>query len=219
MNRRFTEELVADLARDLTRVRPVARLRVVGATALTLWGVVVWLGWLIDGHSPALASWSWGHYAGLVGLGVAGLGGLFASLASAIPGREETADRGRNAAVLGMVAALAAGACYAWGPDRLSYPGSLGCVARSIAMGIAPLLIVGLFLAGGAVGKLRMASYLALVGSIGLGALAVHAMCPILTGGHVWLGHHIGPLVIATLASFPLASALARGSALSPNSN
>lgn len=184
-----------------------------GATALMSWGAVVLLGWLLNGHSLIPASWSWGHIAGLAGLGGAGLGGLVCSLASAIPGREQTAKAGRNAAILGGVAALAVGASGAWGADGQSYAGSLGCIVRSIGLGIAPLLVAGLFVARGAASGLWHASYFALIGSIGLGALAVHATCPTWTGGHVLLGHHIGPLVIATLAAFPLASVLARVSA------
>jgi hypothetical protein len=219
VKRRFTEELVADLARDLADVRPVARLRVVGVTALALWGAAVLLGWLIDGQSPAPGRWSLAHIAGLAGLGVAGFGGLAASFASAVPGRDLAARGGRIAAVLGIFVALTVGALGAWGADGQSYAGSLGCIARSIALAMAPLLIAGIFMARGAVFGLRQASYFALVGSLGLGALAVHATCPTLTGGHVLLGHHVGPLVIAVLASFPLASALARRSVLGPNSN
>jgi hypothetical protein len=219
VNPRYTDELVADLARDLGPVRPVARLRVVGLSALALWCAAVGLGWLLDGQRPAPGLWSWGHFAGLAGLGVAGLGGLAASLASAIPGREETLRRARYAMIWGVAAALAAGVSALWGVDSQSYAGSLGCVVRSIALGVAPLLILGWFLARGAVSSQRLASCLALIGSIGLGAVAVQATCPTLTGGHVLLGHTIGPLAVAVVASFPLASVLARGSALVLGSN
>jgi len=121
--------------------------------------------------------------------------------------------------VSGMVVALTVGIFGAWGADGQSYAGSLGCIVRSSGLAIAPLLVVGMFMVRGAVFGLRQASYFALIGSVGLGALAVHATCPMLSSGHVLLGHHIGPLVIAMLASFPFAFALARGPAPSPDSN
>ncbi len=214
MTRRLTDELVADLARDLEPVRPVARLRVVSAAALALWGVAVVLAWFLDGHAPEPEAWPWQHFVGLAGLGVAGLGGIVASLANAVPGREPTAKVGLYAMGLGVSAALAAGMSGAWGAGSGSYQGSLGCVVRSIAIGSAPLLIAGLFVMRGAVSQFRGAACLVLVGSAGLGALAVQATCPTLTGGHVLVGHCVGPLVLAALASLPLAAVWGRSSSL-----
>ena len=48
MKRRITQDVVAELAKDLVRVQPVARLRVVAATVLAVWGAVVFAGWLIE---------------------------------------------------------------------------------------------------------------------------------------------------------------------------
>jgi hypothetical protein len=154
----------------------------------------------------------------LFGLGVAGLGALVAALASAIPGREQTARAGIHVWIVGLVAVIGVGAWgvwSAWSVGGQSYSDSLGCVARSIAMGIAPLWIVGMYAVRGAVGPPRLGSALVLMGPVGLGALAVHATCPILTAGHVLLGHYMGPLVIGSLLSFALVYVWAQRSALS----
>jgi hypothetical protein len=220
MSRHTNEDLIRELAGDLPRVTAISRLRVAAAKVLVLWLGAVAVGGILSGDQPSFgAGSSWDdavHLSVLVGLAILAGGALLTALASAVPGRDRAAGAGRAVAVLGVAWVVGSGL---WGiaGDRAANPGELlarsfACFGYAIALGLPSLWIIAAFLSRGAPASRLIASAVAAVGAAGLGAFAVHAMCPITSGYHVLLGHCLSPFFAAGLLALPLAALIARGS-------
>ncbi len=217
MSRRTTEDLVHELARDLPPVTPIASLRIVAAKLLVLWLCALGVSRLLEEHQLSLgADTSGSHWMVWAGLAVLAGGALLAALASAVPGRERTARAGLAVAVFAGVWAVGSGL---WGLTAAEGASSgaliaecLECFGYAIALGLPSLWIAAVFLSRGAPQSRLVASAVAAAGTAGLGAFAVHAICPITGGFHVLLGHSLVPIFAAGLFAFPLAAVIARAS-------
>jgi hypothetical protein len=204
-----------ELARDVVPVRPVARLRTVAVVGVFAWAAAVALNGLAGARWLEASGWSPTHIIAFAGLLVAGLAGLVAGLASAIPGREDAAQRGRSAVAWALLAASAAGFWAVIATAGAATPtlgawveGVVACFLRGLGLGLAPLLIAGVFVVRGACTQPRSAVALALAGSVGLGALAVHATCSMTHPLHVLFSHSLAPIIAALLLVLPLSLAV-----------
>ena len=215
--RRSTEDLVHDLAADVAPVRSIASLRMAAAGALLLWIAMVVASWALGASVPSL---DWNVQLGeptrggvLIGLALAGGGALLAALASAVPGRESAARAGTMVACAGLVVGIGAGLTGALSSGTETERASLGfaCTARALLFALPPAYAICAYLLRGVVARGGVAPGLAAGAALGLGAFAVHLFCPLLGGGHVFLGHCAGPVIVAGLLSVPLAWWLARG--------
>ena len=220
MSRHTTEDLVHELARDLPPVKSIARLRVVAAKVLVLWLCALAVSWLLGGHRLSVGADSsggdWSHWSVWVGLALLAGGAVLAALASAVPGRERAAEAGRAVAVLGVAWVIGSGLWAVAGAEgaRGGTPlaGSFACFGYAIALGLPPLWIAAAFLSRGAPASPLIASSVAVAGAAGLGAFAVHAICPVTGSYHVLLGHCLAPIFAAGLFALPLAALIARAS-------
>lgn len=206
-----SEELIQELARDLEPVKPIPRLRFAIAALLVLWAAVGALALFALGPRPhllgALTAWRGVGWV-FVGLGLAGVGGLAAALALAVPGREAAARAGLALALLGLGLAGGLGGFF------LSHGGSLGprapvavdfhCLAAACLIGLAPALGIVAFAARAAPFRPRLLAAVAAAGAAALGALVAEAACPYTDLTHVLVAHVLAPAVGAVLLTLPL---------------
>jgi len=166
---RSTERFLGDLVARLEPVRQIPRLRAVVAAALAL------------------------------GLTIVAVGGIAASLGAAVPGRERVARVGLIALVGGL--ALSAGAA-AWGQGSTGSAAweeiGLACLRIATLAGLLPsaALLAFLVLAFPRWPAASLAA--AAVGAVGLGAVSVHASCPVSGWTHVLVQHALAPLIGGT---------------------
>jgi MFS family permease len=217
MSERETRALIRDLAGDLTPVQPLPRLRLLAAAVLLLWLAIGVVGVALQGLAPtfwrtlAMPISAGGIFAGLL---VAGVGGVLATLALAIPGRDRLA---RGAFALGGAGiAIAAGvgiALLARSPlAEWRWPAGhdLPCLAVALAIGLAPALALG-WLAGRAAPFRPLAIALAAAtGAAALGVSVAQATCPADDAMHLMLGHVLVPAVGALVLTLPLLVAIRR---------
>jgi hypothetical protein len=226
MNRQSNEDFVHELARDLPPVKSIVRLRVAAAKVLALWLCALGVSSLLRGHplrlGADLSGGDWVSWSVWAGLAVLAGGALLAALASAVPGRERAAGAGRTIAALGVAWVIGSGL---WGVASAegahagtSLAGSFACFRHAIALGLPSLWIAAVFLWRGAPVSPWIASAVAAAGAAGLGAFAVHAVCPISGGYHVLLGHCLTPIFAAGLFALPLGALIALASRASSHS-
>ena len=216
MSGRVTEDRIRELARDLAPVKPIPRLRVVGAVVLVTWALAFVADELLGGRAlrpaadPAWASPS--YLAALLGIALAALGATGAALASAVPGREGTARIGLRVTALGLALALAGwilGVSGGAGDHAGESAGAvLSCAGRALALGVVPALLACGFAARAALRRPVLAAGMALAGGVALGAVAVHASCPSNSPLHQLVAHTLAPVAAAALFTAPLAALL-----------
>ena len=212
-----TRDLIRELASDLTPVKPLPRVRFVAAAVLLLWLAIGLVGIGVKGLAPtfwatlAMPLSSGGIFAGLL---VAGVGGVFAALALALPGRERLARAGFALGGAGM--AIAAGVGFVllarsplveW---RLPGAGDLPCLITALAVGLLPALALGWF--GGRAAPFRplTVALAAAAGAAALGGSVAQATCPAEDPMHLMLGHVIVPALGAFVLALPLLIAMRR---------
>ena len=213
-----TRDLIRDLAGDLTPVRPLPPLRFVAAAVFLLWLAIGVVGIAWKGLAPtfwstlAMPISAGGIFAGLL---VAGIGGVLAALALAIPGRERLARAGFALGGAGM--AIAAGVGFAliaraplvawrW-PEGHDFP----CLATALLVGLVPALALGWFGGRGAPFRPLAIALAAATGAAALGGSVAQATCPAGDPMHLMLGHVIVPAVGAFALALPLLVAIRRG--------
>jgi hypothetical protein len=214
-----TEELIRDLVRDLAPVQPIPRLRFAVAALLALWAAVGALALLVLGPRPDLvgAVMAWrGPGMIFLGLGLAGVGGVAAALAMAVPGREATARAGLAAAALGLAVAGGLGSFLlvhgdAVGP-RAPAAADFHCLAAACLIGLAPALGAVAFAGRAAPLRPRWLVAVAAAGAVALGAVVAEAACPYTDLRHILLAHVLAPAVGAVLLTLPLLAVLRRSS-------
>jgi hypothetical protein len=212
-----TRELIRDLAGDLAPVKPLPRVRFVAAAVLLLWLAIGVVGIAVQGLAPTFRDTltmpisAGGIFAGLL---FAGVGGVFAALALAIPGRERLA---RGALALGGAGmAIAAGVGFAliarsplveW---RWPEGHDLPCLATALVVGLVPALALGWF--GGRAAPFRplAIALAAAAGAAALGGSVAQASCAADDAMHLMLGHVIVPAVGAFTLTLPLLVAIRR---------
>jgi len=218
MSARSTEDLVAQLVRNLSPVKPIARLRVAVSGVVALWFAAVVASSSMTGAWPRVreaAFWSDPIAVGiLLGLGVVAAGAVVTALASAVPGREPLARAGRRTAGAAAVWLLG---CGLWAvaaredePAAGLFAGSASCLAHALVLAIPVALAAGYYLSRGAPQPGWIVSAVAALGAAGLGALAVHTTCSATGGFHLLLGHCVAPLVGGLVFALPLARLVQR---------
>lgn len=212
-----TRDLIGALADDLTPVRPIASLRAVGMAIVVAWLAVAGVGVAVLGLRP-----DWidvflmpSGIAVIFGsLGLAGLGGIVAALATAVPGREALARVGLGVGLLGLAlsAGLASMMVAQHPPAQWSGLGSseLRCLAVACAIGLLPALGVVAFVGRAAAFRPLAAVLGAAAGTAALGAVAAEASCPTSDPVHMLLGHVLGPVAGVLVLTLPLLFALRR---------
>jgi hypothetical protein len=209
-----TDRLVEDLARNVSPVAPLPRIRTVLFGVLAVWalafGAVMWLGSGAVDPDGAVPHGDPRFLLVGLGFGVFAVGATLRALAGAIPGREPTAGAGVRVAAIGAaVIALAFLWVFVGGGSALGdLGGSMLCMGHAVMLALLPLVAVSLFLARAYVRNPAVAAAFAATGTIGLGALAVHVSCH--GGGwlHVLLGHAFAPFAVGCLLAIPLGLAL-----------
>ena len=185
------------------------------AALLGVWLLASLLGLALRGVRPDLGTGPFGSDGlALAALGLLGLGGLTASAALSLPGRDRLAGAGQKVAFLG--AALALG-CATWlllgAPTADLAVGAtahLACLAVACAVGLAPALAVVSFARRAAPFRPVALALLAAAGATALGTIAAHTSCPYGGPEHLALGHIAAPFAGVLLMTLPLVAALRR---------
>lgn len=217
MNPERSEDLIRELARDLEPVEPIPRLRFAVAALLVLWAAVGALALALLGPRPhlfaALTAWQGAGWV-FLGLAMAGVGGLLAALALAVPGRQAAARAGLGLAVLGLAVAGGLGGfllAHAASPGpRAPLAADVHCLAAACLIGLLPALGIVAFAGRAAPFRPRMLAALAAAGAVALGAFVAEAACPYTDPRHVLVAHVLAPAVGAALLTLPLARILRR---------
>lgn len=200
-----TRRLIDALAQDLVPVRPIPPLRagVAAVLGVGLAGALVLV--LRTGMRPELtAAFASAPFASVgVGLLLAALGGVVAALAASVPGREREARAGTAIAALGVLLAAGGAALLlalrgalgagAW-PGPVPISGHLGCLARALALGLAPLAVASFYVVRAVPRDARALALTGAAGCAALGALAVHLTCRVEGALHLLAGHALAPL-------------------------
>lgn len=212
-----TDELVSELARDLTPVRRLPSLRAAAAgIGLAFAAAVALAAWAGGPKLGASISARWNDPASLalwIGLAAAAVGALTAALAGSVPGRDAAAGVGRGLAALGGAWAAGAGVwvvSQAGAAPMVPWGASVPCIASALWFGLGPVLIVGGFVARGVTPSPALGAAAATLGSAALGAAAVHASCGVADGGHVFVAHLAAPVGVGLLLA-PVLAARLRG--------
>ncbi|MEE9609292.1 MAG: NrsF family protein [Myxococcota bacterium] len=210
MSTQSTEQLLSELARDLTPVRPIARLRSVLLGAAAIWLLASLVHWALGAPRPRTGAWGDPAFVAiLVGLALTGAGALLTAVAAAVPGRDAAVRKGRGATLAGALLAFGAGAWAVALAEPQGTPASgfgpgLSCALRASALGVLPALLLCAFLARGVAQRLSLAVVFAAVGGLALGAVTVHTSCPYGGALHALLAHALTPFVAALWLALPL---------------
>lgn len=213
MSGRVTDELIADLSRDLRPVRPIARPAVAALCVAVGFAVSVTLPGVALRADLAAKLAEAGAFL-LVALGLAGVavGGIASALAAREPGREGVERAGRAVLAIAGAAgplALLLGHLAGHGGAEPPLRGDAACLARGFALGALPAALACWLVARGAATRPLAAAAFSGAGAIAAGALAVHLGCGADGTRHVLLAHALAPAAAALLA-LPLAPLLAR---------
>jgi len=211
------EALIRELVRDLDPVRPIPRIRTVTAGVIALWFAAAAIGLAVLGLRPDLAEamiGAPGVAAVFAGLGLAGLGGVVASLAMGVPGRDVLARIALALAMLGLLTAVGTGtllfAVSPVGEARVPWSADLVCLAVAILVGLLPA--VGLVWFAGRASPFRpvIAVLAAAAAAAALGAATAQASCPHSEMRHLLVAHALAPAFGVLLLTLPLLAALKR---------
>jgi hypothetical protein len=212
-----TRELIRELARDAAPVKPLPRLRFVALALLSLWLAIGVAGVAIQGLAPTF--WealtmpvsAGGIFAALL---VAGLGGVVAALALAVPGRERLARFGFALGGAGSMLAAGVGIAllmrsplveWRW-PEQHDLP----CLAVALAVGFAPALALGWFAGRAAPFRPLALALAAAAGAAALGGSVAQATCAATDPLHLVFGHILVPAAGALVLTLPLLVAMRR---------
>ncbi len=213
-----TRDLIRDLANDLAPVKALPRVRFVAAAVLLLWLAIGVVGVAVQGLAPTF--WqtltmpvsAGGIFAGLL---IAGIGGVLAALALAVPGRERLARAAFALGGAGMAIAAGVGiALIARSPLvewRMPEAHDLPCLITALVVGLVPALALGWF--GGRAAPFRplAIAIAAATGAAALGGSVAQATCAADDPIHLMLSHVIVPAVGAFAFALPLLIAIRRG--------
>lgn len=212
-----TQELIRDLAEDLTPVRRLPALRWVALGVVGLWALVAVPGTLLRGVRPDLVEMlladrgaSWIFWS----LAASGLGGVVAALALSIPGRDWVATGGLAVGLLGLATAAGLGTLLVLSSPSPFAPllaaGDLRCLGMACGVAAVPAVGVVWFLGRAAPYRPLLAVLAGAAGMAALGALAAQASCPYGDPRHLLAGHVLAPAVGALVLTAPLVRALRR---------
>lgn len=207
---------IQQLVRDLKPVRPIPRLRWITAAVICVWAATTAFAALVLGVEAPRTEGRLllGLVALYTGLGTAGVAGVVAALAAAIPGREGLTRRAAMTAALAL--ALAAGVATGILRDsplvEAAAPpiAALRCLA--VACLVASLPAIGVIGFGAHARTFRplVLTLAAAAGTAALGGIAAKTTCPYGDLRHLMLGHVLAPAAGALLLTLPLLLALRR---------
>jgi hypothetical protein len=207
--------MLRELARELEPVRPIPPLRAVAGAVAGAWLLALGVGWALSDSTHGLApaeQWRTADFlAVMAGLVAVAVGASLAAIAGAVPGRDEEARAGRWWGLAGIGVAVAAGLVAAISGDGASRVGavsSAGCFAVAVGLGLAPALLIWVFLVRTRASRPRRRAGWAAVGAVALGGVVVHATCPVVGDLHVLLGHSLAPVWAALLLAVPAGSVI-----------
>lgn len=198
-------------------MRRVPRLRLVLGIVAMLWGAAVVVNWM-SGVGVRPDAWTLlrtepGFTLIFFGLLVLASGALLVAVAASVPGREQVARVGRwmawGGGLVGCVIAPAWILLQAAGISFWPQQDDFYCVRGALRVAILPGLAAVGFVFWAAPHRPALVALLGVVGAAALGAVVVHAACPVVGARHWILGHALAPLQIALVLSLPLV-ALAR---------
>jgi len=208
-------DLIAELERDLEPVRPVAPLRRVIGLLGVLWAGIVGVAALVQGVRPdleVLLATPFGQGGIFAGLILAGVAGVVAALALAIPGRERAARAALALGLAGIAWAAAVGVRLFVTSPLLASTGAADLHCLGVAFGMALLPALGIVAFGARAAPFRplVLVLAAAASTAALGAAAAQTSCPLGDAGHLLRGHVFGPALAALLLTLPLLVALRR---------
>jgi len=206
-----TGDLVRELARDLSPVERIARLRVGALRVLGLWAFVTLAAVAsrgVTGNLTDPARMLGGFGAVLVGLWLVGFGGVVAALAASVPGRGALARAGAVLLAVGALAALGLGALLLPGDPSPAGPATLrsdvACLLMASLVAVLPALGALLYVVQAAPQR-PMSILLAVgAGSVALGAFTTQLGCPDVAIRHLLVSHGLSPAFGALLFLLPL---------------
>ena len=201
-----TDDVIANLVRDLQPVRPLPLPRVRfaqwGLVAVPVMAIVMAaIGPRID-LVAAAATWSFQAHSTLLVLAAAS--SALAALALVVPG--EPAGLWRRWSPVAAVASWTAWlfgelvVFAASGQELWPIPSGAGCVAKAFAFGITPGIALTIMLGRGAPADARATMVFASLATAAAGALGAELTCPLTSPNHLLLWH-AGPVVAAVLAA------------------
>jgi hypothetical protein len=208
---RTTAGLIDELVGDLAPVRRFPSLGTGLAFALGAWGIAAGLSTFLHAGPNALfqkASSDLWFVLVVSGLSVAGVAGCAGAISSVLPGREDETRRAGWVAALGLGVAVFVGATANWfgvDPVATSFAKDAGCFMLGATIGIAPLGVLVLLERRGFIQQPARSALIALAGGFALGGLAVQLFCQQSGASHTLLGHISVPVVMAAIATLPLA--------------
>jgi len=213
-----TRAFVRELARDLTPVERIARLRTAALSVLAAWGALAAALLSAKGLSPSLsdgARLAGGFGAVLSGLALSGGGGLLAALALAVPGRVGAVRLGGAAGALGLLAALGLGGwLLAADPVARAAAPTLGsdaaCLSVALVLALLPAAVALRYVARAAPLRPLPTLFGVGFGCVALGALAAQAGCADPALRHLLVSHAAAPVLGAALLLVPLRLGLRR---------
>lgn len=202
-----TDEVIANLVRDLRPVRPLP----VPQVRLVQWGLVAVTTMVIvtAGLGPranlldSLATVPF--HAHSILLGLVALSSAIAALAMAIPGEPVQPWRRWAPVVAGLSwAAVLLGELWVFAVrGQSSWPGmeGVGCVAKAFAFSVTPGLALMLMIGRSAPGDVRATMFFAGLAATAVGALGVELTCPLTSPSHlvVW---HAAPVAAVVIAAY-----------------
>lgn len=195
-----TDEMIRELATNLTPVKPLGRVRDTVFAALGI-SLPFYGYWLITsgvrdqlrlGEAPDLVYLT----VGIAQLLVA-IGGLGAGLAAAVPGREDTARLGRGIFLAGLgLGILVLGTQWSAGTGVILdvSRSSLQCATAAAMLAVPSALLLARFTVRGAARHFPRSLSLACMGAIGVSSAVVHLTCSHAESIHLVLGHGFAPL-------------------------
>jgi hypothetical protein len=212
-----TRDLIRELVRDAAPVQPLPRMRFVAASVLLLWLALGVIGVALKGLAPtfwetlAMPVSAGGIFAALF---VAGVGGVIAALALAVPGRESLARAGFAVGAGGVLLAAGVGIALLmrsplveWRTPDLH---DVVCLALALAVGLAPALALGWFAGRAAPFRPLVIALAAGAGAAALGGSVAQATCPASDPWHLLFGHVLVPAAGAFVLTLPLLVAIRR---------
>jgi hypothetical protein len=212
-----TRDLIRELVRDAAPVQPLPRMRFVATSVLLLWLALGVIGVAVKGLAPtfwetlAMPVSAGGIFAALF---VAGVGGVIAALALAVPGRESLARAGFAVGAGGVLLAAGVGIALLmrsplveWRTPDLQ---DVVCLALALAVGLAPALALGWFAGRAAPFRPLVIALAAGAGAAALGGSVAQATCPASDPWHLLFGHVLVPAAGAFVFTLPLLVAIQR---------
>ncbi len=206
-----TRDFARELARDLTPVERIGRLRMGLLRVFAGWALAACAVLLMKGISANLSDPTLmfgGLGALLLGLALVGLGGLVAALASSVPGREGTARMGAVTAACGALVALGLGATLLVGSPATSAAPTLysdvACFLMAVTVALLPAMGALLYVARAVPRRPGAVLFAVGLGAVGLGAFTAEVVCMDMALRHLIVSHALAPALGALLLLGPL---------------